>query len=383
MILIEHIDIDNIVKEYADELISLFEAKRKPILHICSLLKKDSSITKEDVNGVKKHLQALKLVLGKENLQKPKKQIYGRDTDTLIYNLNKYRIHYDKRSKCRKNKRVEEVLKQIQIIFGTVKLHDLFTSEPSKLKELNSHFAKKFIEPQLYLHFFDHEKYYSFLNSNISQKLDLRCCPYCNRNFISYVHTINNKKVIGPTYDHFFLKKEFKFLTLSFYNLIPSCYVCNSNLKHQIPFDLSTHQHPYVEQFGEDAKFDFDISNSKGKIVFTPQIKLKLGLKQSSALKISGDLKNSNDLTSGNIRVFKLQEIYATHSDTVEEVHTKFDKNSPFYVQSIKDSLKALKVSEEEFYRFHFNNYFNPGDFHRRPLAKLTKDIYEKMKDLQ
>ena len=80
--------------------------------------------------------------------------------------------------------------------------------------------------------------------------------------------------------------------------------------------------------------------------------------------------------------MFRLPEIYATHNDIVEEIHEKFDENSTHYLSSIQPYLKGLKTGEEEFYRFHFGNYFSIKDFNKRPLSKLTKDIYTKMKKI-
>ena|SRR5690554_985408 len=123
----------------------------------------------------------------------------------------------------------------------------------------------------------------------------------------------------------------------------------------------------------------YKYSKSNDKINFTPVIKEKIGIDPSLKLKIFGDKKN---IDSGNIRVFKLKEIYKYHNDTVEEVYLNFDQNNTYFSHSIKEELKSLGSSEAEFYRYHFKNYYNETDFNKRPLSKLTKDIYLKLKEI-
>ena len=55
------------------------------------------------------------------------------------------------------------------------------------------------------------------------QKINLSTCPYCNRN------TIYSIKKQRRTFDldHFYPQAKYPFFALSFYNLIPSCKICN------------------------------------------------------------------------------------------------------------------------------------------------------------
>jgi hypothetical protein len=69
-------------------------------------------------------------------------------------------------------------------------------------------------------------------------------------------------------------------------------------------------------------------------------------------------------------------------AEAAEEIYSKFESNGPYYITSIANILKILATSEEEFYRFTFRNYFEEKDFNKRPLSKLDKDIYMKMKSI-
>ncbi len=73
-----------------------------------------------------------------------------------------------------------------------------------------------------------------------------RTCPYCNQ---AYAFTVVRDKggKCRPTLDHFFPKHRFPHLALSINNLIPSCYTCNSNLKHSVDFRRKKHLHPLYD----------------------------------------------------------------------------------------------------------------------------------------
>lgn len=163
--------------------------------------------------------------------------------------------------------------------------------------------------------------------------------------------------------------------------------MCNSNLKGQTDFDLETNLYPYEDEFGDQVRFDFNLNLVKrGKnveICFEPEIRIAPDASPAIKKKLNGYSTRSGEAKPGSLKVFQLEEIYKSHHDTVEEIHTKFAVNSPYYIDSIKGILDLLNVSEKEFYRYHFHNYYANEDFHRRPLAKLTRDIYDKMKLLQ
>ena len=45
----------------------------------------------------------------------------------------------------------------------------------------------------------------------------------------------------------------------------------------------------------------------------------------------------------GNLKVFKLNQIYESHEDSIEEIYTRFDKGSPYYIGSISEILNKKK----------------------------------------
>jgi hypothetical protein len=87
--------------------------------------------------------------------------------------------------------------------------------------------------------------------------LGINTCLYCNRNHIHYDYG----KKIGTTLDHFYDKATYLYLALSFYNLIPSCYSCNTQLKGSKLFTIETHLHPYEKGFEGILHFKTNVTN--------------------------------------------------------------------------------------------------------------------------
>lgn len=50
------------------------------------------------------------------------------------------------------------------------------------------------------------------------------------------------------------------------------------------------------------------------------------------------------------------------------------------YLQLLAKAIPAMHTNSVELYQLAFGNYYNPVDFDRRPLGKLTKDIFQGLK---
>ena len=219
----------------------------------------------------------------------------------------------------------------------------------------------------------------------IANELNVNTCPYCNRNYINTVISKKGKGIIRPTFDHFFSQKHHPFLALSFFNLIPSCYYCNSSLKGSNVMKLDTHLHPYLEGFYSDVTFNVLIKDLKPNKSDPENFSLifKDNMIYMSPFdryrKIFGGSRVLDNLKEGNINLFKLKDIYQSHLDIVGELVVKCDMLNTTYANSLKSILEPLASSNEEFYQFYFGNYFNEKNFNRRPMAKLTKDLVEQI----
>lgn len=367
MIKINNTDVQDICNAYTKKVLVEFNRRINVLKNVISLLTSSSEIIKSDLNW-QTDQAALKAVLGSV-------KVTSSNMSQLRENFEKYR--------GRKKNRLKDIICDIDEIRNDVQC--VISETPENLKVIQSR-IKKYTRlkqsDQVIKYLFNYEYYYANFISPIAEKLDLKVCPYCNRNYISHLQGKNEKRIIGPTFDHYFDKGKNPYLALSFYNLIPSCSVCNSNLKNQKEFALDKHLHPYLHDPNDDYTFDFNLdllgTSNDSKIVFRPIVDVLVPENSEEFTRLKGDDKKD----SGSFNVFKLKEIYETHYDTVDEIYKKFDKNSPHYIRSIATHLRDMGVPEKEFYRYHFGNYYEKENFHKRPLAKLTKDIYEKMKSI-
>ena len=194
--------------------------------------------------------------------------------------------------------------------------------------------------------------------------LDLKTCPYCNRNYISIIEKNDlNEKQTRPELDHFHPKSIYPFLAINYYNLIPSCSTCN---KLKSDDDSLKLLHPYDDDINKinitywlnDMKF-YDVKSIKD---------LTFGSEKSIEIEIE-NRPNSNK------KVFQLERLYQEHTDIVIELILRH----LHYPQSYIEELSSFGYNKEEIYRFIFSNYLNEENLSKRPLSKLTKDIAEEL----
>ncbi|MCX6051362.1 MAG: hypothetical protein NTZ60_02510 [Campylobacterales bacterium] len=200
---------------------------------------------------------------------------------------------------------------------------------------------------------------------DLAQSLNVNVCPYCNRN---YTFTIKNKhaKSTRPDFDHFYDKDTYPILALSFYNLIPSCILCNSRLKSTAKFSTATHLHPYQESFNNYAKFKLNIENSS---FYYDEKGFDIELKTS-------------DKRAENIKeAFALEVLYKEHKDIVLELIQKAEIYNDSYIDELMQKYEGtLFKNREDLLRLVTYGYVSDEDLHKRPLSKLIKDISEELK---
>lgn len=188
------------------------------------------------------------------------------------------------------------------------------------------------------------------------QKLKIKSCPFCNNNYVYYFQ--NGKNTIA-TLEHYYPKSKYPHLSLSFYNLIPSCYVCNSKFKGGEKH-VGNVLHPYIEDFDHEATFTIDVDS----------------LPARKNIQLNVCLKSDNPRCKNSIDRFKLDKIYAEHSDIATEIWNKAQIYNEDRIKELYNSFyKQLGYSEEDVKNFVFCNYLSQNDINKRNHAKLTQDI--------
>lgn len=198
----------------------------------------------------------------------------------------------------------------------------------------------------------------SYSTYDLAKNLNVNTCLYCNRIYTKTV--LNPYKITRPEFDHWYPKSTYPLLALSFYNLIPSCHICNSSVKSTTLMTTSEFLHPYIPQ-NIDYKFSYWIE-SVNKYNF--HIKRPFPSKEHNT-----------------IRAFKIEEIYETHRDEINDLVRLRKLYSIDYLLKLKSLLKSVdsNVSIEEIYRLAFGTHYNESNFSKRPLSKMKRDILEEL----
>lgn len=198
----------------------------------------------------------------------------------------------------------------------------------------------------------------------LAKKLGVECCPYCNRNYTT-THATFKGKTVFPEFDHFYHKNDYPLLAVSFYNLIPSCNVCNTHFKGSKDSVREKLFHPYTKLKPNAFNFKFIPDNVES--LYGKKDNFKLDFKIN-------DLLNKNSLQS-SLDFFGIKEIYELcHSDLIKEIINKKLTYSNKYLEIIKNTYG---ISFEESYRILFESYYEDDRLHERPFSKLKKDIFD------
>ncbi len=283
------------------------------------------------------------------------------------------------------------------LLKGDIKaIHDIIENIDDKFDTHVTYVKKKYSFDVSFLPFincivyiFDYEV--SFVNKSnkpnvwdaymLAEALNVPVCPYCNRLYTNTVIKPNNNseplsknKTTRPEFDHFFIKSRYPYLALNFYNLVPSCHICNSTTKGDTIMSDKTHIHPYLEGFEDTLAFRTGLDIRQYLFDRYPDFPITFFVKKT----VNNDklIKCNN-----NNSTFKLIDIYQCHKDIAVLI---FDKSKNISVAYIRKFLELqsthgskLLNSPSEFFYHYFGNFCNPTDFQKRPLSKFYSDIAE------
>ncbi|MEM5659595.1 hypothetical protein AAHB50_29335 [Bacillus toyonensis] len=171
---------------------------------------------------------------------------------------------------------------------------------------------------------------------------EIRVCPYCNR---QYITTYNKNKNLRSTsdLDHFYPKVTFQLYSLTLFNFIPACSICNSRFKKARKLKIL---YLYEKSFEDQVTF-------KVKPTSTYNINSLIGNTNDFDLVLElNSAYSDDDEIKGHLEMFRLEEVYQSHKDYVQELLYKSKAYSSAYKEMTEQLLK-IKLSEEEFNLFY------------------------------
>ncbi|MGG2085465.1 hypothetical protein ABFY59_00280 [Priestia aryabhattai] len=199
---------------------------------------------------------------------------------------------------------------------------------------------------------------------NLCEELEINVCPYCNR---IYTFTVVNLKreITRPELDHYFPRSKFPIFAISFYNLIPSCKVCNSSIKKDEYLKIDEYLHPYINSLSPLYHFDFislDVEATKGE-----NKNNKIFINKNGFV----DTKSDNFLNK-----FLIEDIYDRHKNIVP---TFAKKHTRYPDSALNELSKLLDVPKEELLLILYNPP-EEADIVNTSLGKLQRDLYLKFR---
>lgn len=203
------------------------------------------------------------------------------------------------------------------------------------------------------------------LSYELADRIGTHTCVYCNRIYtITAYNDENNvgvddaRRVVRPDFDHWQSKAEHPLTSMSIYNLIPSCPICNRSIKHTKEFVRGEHIHPYESATEPTFKFQY-AAKEDGKWSIT--------------------LHGGTDMEKATARFLETEALYRCHEDKeVKDILDFISKNSPKYLEELY--VKVLgsdggRITPTEAYRVMFGSESISYKYLERPLSKLKHDI--------
>lgn len=195
------------------------------------------------------------------------------------------------------------------------------------------------------------------------KKLNIKSCPFCNNNYIYFYEKEAGKYNTLATLEHYYPKSKYPYLSLSFYNLIPSCNTCNSKFKGSTEKHERKILHPYLEDFNEKAKFSISVDS----LPVNKTIELEVNLKENDT---------TDERCKTSIDRFQLDKIYKQHNDIAKEIWNKAQVYNESQIEELyKSFYQKLGYTKEDIKNMVFCNYLHKDDINKRNHSKLTQDI--------
>lgn len=236
-----------------------------------------------------------------------------------------------------------------------------FTTKMEKGKE------KKIMKPE-WKHIYEiYDKIVSKgINTQLVQKYNIKCCPYCNENFIFNRKKNNSGYLSVAQLDHFYPRSKYPIFAISLYNIVPICGACN-HIKGDKEIGISPHDH--------------SVDYSKMKISYIPKNAEYINKTDDIEVVFKFDDSDYEFKTrmKNNLENMGIEKSYNVHIDYVQEII----KKAQIYGDGLRDNILKdfpdLFESDEELVRTIFGNYIEMDDLLKRPLSKMTHDLLKEL----
>jgi hypothetical protein len=192
-------------------------------------------------------------------------------------------------------------------------------------------------------------------------------CPYCNMTDV-YIAEITAgmgqqaEETAFHQLDHFYPQSRHPYLSLSFFNLVPSINYCNVQCKGEIGFDIDTHFNPFEKSL--DDFFQFALTSA---VIMKPSdVRLRVTNKKPYVPNAINDFQIISRYEIASVQ----KEIFNGYS--------AIRKRSPKTRKSLVKQFQSLFLNEQVILSDLLNAHSVPEthqDINRNRLGKLKRDI--------
>lgn len=197
----------------------------------------------------------------------------------------------------------------------------------------------------------------------IHQQMGLKTCVYCNA-----IPTTSNNGEVFYQMDHYLPQSLYPFLGTCFYNLQPSCGVCNDHKKTQ---DCDFGLYVNSEQHKELSPFRF-----------VPKIESLDGpYPKCEEIQFRGKGANVTKESQAHEEMFHINNLYAGYKDEVSALYADAYKMNPTMIAVNAEcwGIPATKKDVLAYMSDHLS--LEEKDIHKKTLTKLKQDTIKQLKE--
>jgi hypothetical protein len=203
----------------------------------------------------------------------------------------------------------------------------------------------------------------------LAHRIAIPVCPYCNENYTyRFVYPAHPHFRRSYDWDHIHNKDHYPFFAISFFNLVPSCKVCNFIKLNQNQNFLNPHL-----EVNTDTLFSFHFGAlDLGFLQNEDSIKLFILYYKNTPY--YHEIKNTVGMAGLLARFSKHKSLIKDIINRQRIYPPEYLATLPTFSGQIPDPNTASRLRET-----FFSTVFNHEGYYLRPFSKLTNDILRRL----